>query len=273
MRSIKWATTLYEDALNRRTDTDKRDIQTATQLDPLGRVVSVTRAVGTPDEATLETNEYDGNSNQELTTDAEGRQTRFAYDAANRLEERTDGLGTPVAAVTRFRYDGVGNVLEELDARAAVLGEPWSIERTYDVPDRLKTEANGEGNLTVYGYDEEGNRTSVQEPAGQVTSFAYGELVELLEVTQAIPEPGEAGAGDGVRVRREPEPRAPDGRERERRGDGVRRLGPPGEDDPRTPQASPWSPRPHASTRTGTRRRWWIRRARPPPTPTTSSTA
>ena len=55
--------------------------------------------------------------------------------------------------------------------------------------DRLKTETNGEGDVTVYGYDQEGNRTSVQEPAGQLTSFAYGELGELLEVIQAAPGP------------------------------------------------------------------------------------
>lgn len=183
--------TLYEDAQNRRTDTDKREILAVTQLDPLGRVVSVTRAVGDPEEAVLETNEHDGNSNRTLTTDAEGRQTRFAYDAANRLEERIDGFGTPVAAATVYRYDGVGNVLEEQDARAAALGEPWSILHTYDDLDRLKTETNGEGDVTVYGYDEEGNRTSVQEPAGQVTDFAYDELGELLTVTQAAPEPGD----------------------------------------------------------------------------------
>ena len=56
--------------------------------------------------------------------------TRFAYDAANRLESRTDGFGTPDAAATTFAYDGVGNLLEERDARAALLGEPWSVQRT-----------------------------------------------------------------------------------------------------------------------------------------------
>ncbi len=163
--------------------------------------MSVTRGVGSPDEAVLETNGYDGNSNRIVSTDAEGRETRFVYDAANRVEVRTDGAGTVVAAETRYRYDGVGNALEEQDARAAALGEPWSVRRTYDVLDRLETEANGEGESTIYGYDEEGNRTSVQEPKQQVTTFTYGELGELLTVTQPPPTAGGSLAGHAVRVR------------------------------------------------------------------------
>ena len=85
--------------------------------------MSVTRAVGTPDEATLERNTYDGNGNKETTTDAEGRVTRFAYDAANRLDEpdrRLRHRRTPRRPT--FDYDGVGNLLEERDARAAAPG-------------------------------------------------------------------------------------------------------------------------------------------------------
>ena len=91
-----------------------------TQLDPLGRVVSVTRGLGTPDEAVLETNAL----RRQLQPDRSRPTPRVerpasTYDAANRVELRTDGFGTPVAADTRYRYDGVGNVLEEQDARAA----------------------------------------------------------------------------------------------------------------------------------------------------------
>ena len=73
--------------------------------------MTVTRALGTPDEAVLETNAYDGNGNKTLATDAEGKKTRFEYDAANRLHAREDGFESPDAAVTTFAYDKAGNLL------------------------------------------------------------------------------------------------------------------------------------------------------------------
>jgi RHS repeat-associated protein len=179
----------YEDAQNRVTEKDRRGSLKVTQLDPAGRVVNVTRAAGTPDEAAVERNTWDGNGNREATTDGEGRVTRFAYDAANRLESRTDGFATPDAATTTFRYDGVGNLLEERDARAALLGEPWSSKRTWDALNRLETETNGEGDVTTYGYDNEGNRTSVKAPMGQVTTFEYDEVGKLTRVIQPPPNP------------------------------------------------------------------------------------
>src|SRR4029453_14087009 len=91
--------TTYDDAHNRATTKDRNGFLTRTQSDPLGRVVSVTRALGTSDEAGLETNQYDGNGNKGLATDAESRKTRFAYDAANRLAAREDGYQSVDAAI------------------------------------------------------------------------------------------------------------------------------------------------------------------------------
>ena len=148
----------YEDTLNRVTTKDRRGFLTRTQTDPLGRVVTVTRAVGEPEAAVLETNAYDPNGNKTLATDAEGRKTRFEYDAANRLKAREDGFETADAAITTLVYDKAGNLLEDRDARSAALGEPWSAKRSYDELNRLETETDGEGNVTTYGYDGEGNR-------------------------------------------------------------------------------------------------------------------
>ncbi len=158
-------------------ETDKRGIGKTTQLDALGRLVSVTRAG-----VLLESHEYDANGNRVLSTDANGNQTRFTYDGANRLTERTDGLGSDVEAKTTFAYDGVGNLLESKDGRAT--GKTYDVKNVYDELNRLVAAEDGEGNVTRYEYDEEGNRIAVVEPKGPEyrTGYAYGERNELLEV-------------------------------------------------------------------------------------------
>ncbi|MGE0454278.1 MAG: RHS repeat-associated core domain-containing protein [Vicinamibacteria bacterium] len=171
------ASTTYDDVHNRVIETDRRLTQKVTQLDPLGRVVSVTR-----DGVRLERNEYDGNGNKTVAEDALGRVTRFDYDGANRLTARTDGFGTPEQATTAYTYDENGNKTAEIDPRSTEQ-EP-SMRYVYDALDRVAQSFDGEGNRTGYGYDEEGNRTLVEEPLLQVTEYEYEELGKLTKVTQ-----------------------------------------------------------------------------------------
>ncbi len=185
---------LYEDAANRATETDKRGIREVTQTDPLGRIVGTTRAVGTADEAILERNTYDAAGNKETQTNAEGKATRFLYDAANRVTSRTSGYGTGKAETTSYAYDKAGNVLEERDARALANGKPWSVKKTYDELNRLITTTDGLNHVTRFGYDEEGNRTSEEPPKGGATSFTYNERGKLLRAVERPAAPGEPAA-------------------------------------------------------------------------------
>ena len=111
----------YDDAQNRKIEKDRRGIQTVTQTDPLGRVVTVTDAAtvnastGAVTGIVLETHVYDGNGNKTSSKDAEGKETRFTYDAANRVAARIDGYGTPEAATLTYAYDKNGNSTEEKD--------------------------------------------------------------------------------------------------------------------------------------------------------------
>jgi RHS repeat-associated protein len=150
-----------------------------TQADPLGRVLSVSRAG-----VALEQDRYDENGNLLSKKDAEGRETVFTYDNANRPATRVEGFGSPEAGVTELRHDENGNLTEERDGRARDLGLPFSTKNTYDELDRLETVTDGAAHTTVYGYDEEGNRNLMREPEGQSTTFAYDELGKLRRVTQ-----------------------------------------------------------------------------------------
>src|SRR5262249_53667755 len=148
-------------------------------MDPLGRVLTVTRA-----SVVLERNAYDELGNKVSARDGEDKETRFTYDAANRLSSRTDGYGSPDAATTTYGSDENGNRTIERDARAIALGEPFSVRNTYDPLNRLHTTTDDEADVPTYEYDEEGNRTSLLTPEGHETTFAYDELGKLIRVTQ-----------------------------------------------------------------------------------------
>ena len=62
----------YLDSARQVVETDKRGIVKTTQLDSLGRLISVNRAG-----VTLEQHEYDANSNRSSPIDGEGNKTRF----------------------------------------------------------------------------------------------------------------------------------------------------------------------------------------------------
>ena len=105
--------TNYADALNRVTETDRRGTLKVTQMDPLGRVVCVTR-----DGVRLEKNTYDEVGNKVLGIDGEGKKTQFVYDKANRPTLQTAGFESTDASTTEIRYDKNGNKLKVIDARS-----------------------------------------------------------------------------------------------------------------------------------------------------------
>ena len=184
--------TTYQDALNRVSEKDRRGNLKLTQTDPLGRVLTITRAQGTPEETVVERNAYDALGNKVLATDGAGKKTQFVYDRANRLASQVDGFDSAEAATTEYRYDGNGNRTKLIDPRSSET-EP-SAEYGYDELNRVTDEWDGERNHTQYAYDEEGDRTSVTTPKLAVTSFDYDELKKLTRVVQPAASSGEAVA-------------------------------------------------------------------------------
>jgi RHS repeat-associated protein len=173
----------YLDSQNRSVETDRRGTIKTTQMDPLGRAVSVTR-----DGTLLERNSYDGVGNKVLAEDADGTKTSFEYDPANRLQSQVAGFGSSPQSTTTFKHDENGNVEEERDQRAIDLGLPYAVKRTFDALNRVSTELDSDGRTTTHSYDEEGNRTLLREPNLQETAYVYDELGKLIQVDEtAVP--------------------------------------------------------------------------------------
>ncbi|CAB5137262.1 hypothetical protein D3OALGB2SA_4008 [Olavius algarvensis associated proteobacterium Delta 3] len=181
----------YQDDRNRVITTDRRGIETIVQNDSLGRRVRVSRKdpglaadYGTTQIVLLET-EYDGNSNKTFVRDAEGNETKFLYDGANRQVEMITGFGSSVEATTKYTYDDVGNLLTVKDARAT--GATADMTYTYDALYRWTKAVDGEGNATLYtSYDGSNNLLSMTEPAGpdHTTTYTYDEFNTLLSVDE-----------------------------------------------------------------------------------------
>src|SRR5690606_24431926 len=87
------------------------------------------------------------------TRDPLGRVTRYRYDPAGNLVERSvDGLDV------RRQYDGRGRLLQESDDQGP------RVQLAYDRAGRVVREAHRDRGVRQYAYDPEGNPTRVQLP-------------------------------------------------------------------------------------------------------------
>ncbi len=196
--------TNYDDATLRVITTDRNGNQSIEQRDGLNRLVRVQRSGATMAAhygqavVTLDVTLYDGNSNVVRTVDGAGNVVTFEYDAADRKIAMTEGVGSPVAATTRWTYDRAGNILTVKDGRAH--GGAFDARYTYDARYRKITAEDAEGGVTTYGYDAADNLVAVTEANGAAftTRFRYGELGEML----AVDETPRAGANTPAGVTR-----------------------------------------------------------------------
>jgi RHS repeat-associated protein len=105
---------------------------------------------------------YDKAGNRLSVTLANSSVTSFEYDKLERLTKMTE----PGSVVTTYKYDAVGNLVEE---------KKGSTTKTYayDADDRLWDITVGTAGMR-YGYDNNGNRKWAYDKATAVnTSFAY----------------------------------------------------------------------------------------------------
>lgn len=141
---------------------------------PSGRVQQMT-VVGdlvTGDTVTTYTYDAVGNKRTQTVTNARDtanpvRQTAWTYDLENRvLTETFDPANLNI--IKTNRYDAAGNVIHtEVNSPMSSGGIPTE-DLVYDLNHRLTRKTDGMGNVTTYGYDRVGNRTSETNPNGNV---------------------------------------------------------------------------------------------------------
>ncbi len=130
---------------------------------------------------------YDANGNIDTFTDAKGQLFDSTWDALNRERIRTypaqePGLLADHLLQTENTYDGNHNLVQvdETFSQSAV----QTTVHTYDDFDRLETVTDRWARRIAYGYDANGNRTSLQAP-GQSSTYTYDDLNRLETVTTA----------------------------------------------------------------------------------------
>jgi RHS repeat-associated protein len=102
----------------------------------------------------------------------------YTYDPAHRLTGIADNLGNRIA----YTLDLLGNrTKEEVFDPGNVLAQTRS--RVYSNINRLSQDIGAQSQTTSFGYDNQGNTTSITDPLNRVTANAYDALNRLKQMT------------------------------------------------------------------------------------------
>jgi RHS repeat-associated protein len=135
----------------------------------------------------------DGNGNRLTVSDPKGQTVTTSYDELNREVLRSysapvDPVGESLQTIG-YSWDPNSNLI---DATETYAGGSRVTHHDWDTFDRLDAVTDAFGKVLVYGYDLNGNRTSLVDPDGATTVYTYDGLNRLDTVTL----PGGAGAAD-----------------------------------------------------------------------------
>ena len=115
----------------------------------------------------------------------DGSFLRYCYDGAHRLTAMSDGAATNCSDGNRISYtlDAMANrTLEQVRDPKGVLAQTRS--RVYSNLNRLFQEVGAvTGEVTEYGYDNQGNVTSAKDALNHITGNQYDYLNRLKQVT------------------------------------------------------------------------------------------
>ena len=134
---------------------------------------------------------YDGVGQLTQVTMPDGSYLTYTYDPAHRLTQIQDNLNNKIV----YTLDGMGNRTQEqvYDPSNTLV---QSRSRVYNSLNRLVQDiggANPATEITSYGYDSQGNLTTLTDPLSHVTTNAYDALNRLIKVI----DPAASGSGQG----------------------------------------------------------------------------
>ncbi|WHI48480.1 RHS repeat-associated core domain-containing protein [Microbulbifer sp. VAAF005] len=140
---------------------DERGVITEYEYDEQGNLLTLTEALGTPDQRT----------------------TRYTYDEYGQMITETTGesvAGNTALATTTWGYDGYGNVIKVTDP------EDYSTEyRDYDINGNTKIIVDDHQKLWSREYDSVGNLLEDLNPYGQGYRYKYDPAGDLIKVIDA----------------------------------------------------------------------------------------
>ncbi len=115
--------------------------------------------------------EYDANGNRTALVDAKAQRFVYTFDVLNRLVTRTYPVSTGpflnIQTITNT-YDPNNNLLTVTETKGGTQNIVDNSVYTYDLLDRQLTSTQ-RGHTVTYGYDDNGNRTSVSTTTGSTT--------------------------------------------------------------------------------------------------------
>jgi len=141
----------YDPNGNQLTTTDALSRVTSFAYDALNRQVLITY----PD-YTTQSYGYDALGRRVAVTNQDYVVSRFGYDVLGRLVAATNAFSTPQQMVTRYVYDEVGNMIQQID---------------------------GVNHTNRFEYDEMGRRTKWTLPGTQASTFRYDSVGNLIRQT------------------------------------------------------------------------------------------
>ncbi len=169
------------DAEGNQTDVwDAKGNNTHREYDDLGRVVSITNALGEQTTYRYTTDNLTQIEFGRTAADGEGQITQFVYDGDNNLIEiqRKDDVGDFLTFET-YSYDTEGNRLSVTDA------ESRTAQFAHDALNRFTSTTDALGNTSAFAYDAAGNLTKTTDALLRETQNFYDDLDRLIRTEQA----------------------------------------------------------------------------------------